>query len=165
MTPESRGELRLVPRESRVAVLLNANAKRVGSRVKRAFSEIVPKDDLFFSQSLEEAETHARTIIARRYETVLSGGGDGTLTNTMNMLLRASESMGGRTQARHALPDIGILRLGTGNGLACMTGAGRPVDDVMRALSGSERVAHPLRLIQDPRTGWVFPFCSMGYDA
>jgi diacylglycerol kinase family enzyme len=163
MTPESRGELRLVPRESRVAVLLNANAKRVGSRVKRAFSEIVPKDDLFFSQSLEEAELHARTIIARRYETVLSGGGDGTLTNTMNMLIRASESVLGRRA--HALPDIGILRLGTGNGLAWMTGAGRPVDDVMRALAGSERVAHPLRLIQDPRTGWVFPFCSMGYDA
>src|SRR5215813_13907177 len=75
IAPESRGELRLVPRESRVAVLLNANAKRVSGRVKRSFSEIVPKDDLFLSESLEEAESHARTIIARRYSTVLSGGG------------------------------------------------------------------------------------------
>src|SRR5262249_48793667 len=61
--------------------------------------------------------------------------------------------------------DIGILRLGTGNGLACMTGAGRPVDDVVRALSGEPLVANPLRLIQEGTSGWVLPFCSMGYDA
>src|SRR5947209_14051100 len=74
LTPETRGELRLVPRESRVAVLLNANAKRVGPRVQKAFGEIVPKDDLFISRSLEEAEAHAKAIIARRYTSVLSGG-------------------------------------------------------------------------------------------
>jgi diacylglycerol kinase family enzyme len=164
LTPETRGELRLVPREARVAVLLNANAKRVGPRVQKLLSDIVPKDDLFFSRSLEEAEGHARTIVARRYSTVLAGGGDGTITNTMNMLLRASEAQG-RAQVRHALPDIGILRLGTGNGLACMTGAGKPIEDVVRALNGEPPVAHPLRLIQDVSTGWVLPFCSMGYDA
>jgi diacylglycerol kinase family enzyme len=162
--PDGRGELRLVPRESRIAVLLNANAKRVGLRVKKAFEEIVPKDDLFFSTTLAEAENHAKTIIDRRYTTVLAGGGDGTITNTMNMLLRASERAG-RDRLRHALPDIGVLRLGTGNGLASLAGAGQPIDDVMRVLNGERAVAQPLRLIEDKKTGWVFPFVSMGYDA
>jgi diacylglycerol kinase family enzyme len=142
-------------------VILNANAKRVNARVKESFEAIVPRDDLFFSRSMEEALEHAKTIIERRYDTVLAGGGDGTITNTMNMLLRASA----RSGARHLLPDIGILRLGTGNGLASMTGSGDPIADVARVLSGERPTALPLRLIEDAKTGWAFPFCSVGYDA
>jgi diacylglycerol kinase family enzyme len=143
--------------------LLNANAKRVGPRVRKAFEQIVPKDDLFFSSTLAEAEGHAKTIIDRRYTTVLAGGGDGTISNTMNMLLRASERAG--RQHRQALPDLGILRLGTGNGLGDFSGAGRPIDDVQRILNGERPVARPLRLIEDVKTGWVCHFASMGYDA
>lgn len=163
LAPDARGELRLVPQEARVAVLLNANAKRVSSRVRHAFEQIVPREDLFFSRSLEEASVHARAIIDRRYGVVMAGGGDGTITNTMNMLIRAAET--GLRGGRAPLPDIGILRLGTGNGLAHMTGAGRPEDDMRRLLGGVMPAAMPLRLIEDPTTGWVFPFAGMGYDA
>jgi diacylglycerol kinase family enzyme len=159
--PEARNELRLVPRESRVAVILNANAKRVNARVKKAFEAIVPAGDLFFSQSMEEGQEHAKQIIERRYDTVLAGGGDGTITATMNMLLRAHQ----RSSSRNLLPDIGILRLGTGNGLAVMTGADDPIAEVARVLGGERPAARPLRLIEDVRTGWSFPFCSIGYDA
>src|SRR5262245_18251526 len=114
--PEARSELRLVPRESRVAVILNAIAKRVTTRVRQAFEALVPSGDLFFSRSMEEGAEHAKQIIERRYDTVLAGGGDGTITATMNHLLRAHQ----RASSRHVLPDIGILRLGTGNGLAVM---------------------------------------------
>lgn len=162
--PDARGELRLVPRESRVAVLLNANAKRVTVRVQKAFRALVPSDDLFVSRSLEEAVSHAKAIIDRRYTTVLAGGGDGTITNTMNMLLRAAEAAG-RGSQRHALPDIGILRLGTGNGLAALSGAGNPRDEIRRVLAGARPSARPLRLIQDRDSKWVFPFASLGYDA
>jgi diacylglycerol kinase family enzyme len=159
--PEARQELRLVPRESRVAVILNANAKRVNARVRQAFEAIVPRADLFFSQSLEQGAEHAKQIIERRYDTVLAGGGDGTITATMNMLLKASRSSG----SRNLLPDIGILRLGTGNGLAVMTGAGDPLAEVSRVLAGERPAARPLRLVEDVRTGWSFPFASIGYDA
>ncbi|MCK6549188.1 hypothetical protein L6R52_25320 [Myxococcota bacterium] len=159
---EPRGELRLVPRENRTAVILNARAKRVTPKVRKMFEGLVPGEDLFCSHSFEEAEQHARTIIDRRYDTVLAGGGDGTITNTMNMLLRASEQARG---VRHSLPDLGILRLGTGNGLAAMTGSGDPAADTARILAGERPAAHPLRLVQDASSGWVFPFASMGYDA
>lgn len=162
--PESSRELRLVHRENRVAVVLNARAKRVSARVYKAFQAIVPPEDLFYSRTLEEAKDHAKAIVEQRYGTVMVGGGDGTVTNTMNLLLRASERAG-RAPLRPTLPDIGVLRLGTGNGLAAFAGAGEPKDDVLRAIMGERPAAHPLALVEDASSGWVFPFASVGYDA
>lgn len=159
-----RPELRLVPRESRVAVLLNANAKRVNRKVLQHFGKVIPEQDLYYSESLEDAARHARAIIDQRYSTVMVGGGDGTITSTMNLLLDAAKEASTRT-SRHALPDIGVLRLGTGNGLAHLTRAGKPTKDVLRVVAGDRPPAEPLRLIEDSRSGWVFPFASLGYDA
>ena len=157
------GQLR-VAGKSRVAVVLNANAKRVTTRVRDAFAATIPADDLFFSTTLAEAEQYARTIIDRRYDTVLAGGGDGTIVNTMNMLLRAADeaSFG---MYRPPLPDIGVLRLGTGNGLGYTTGAGKPMEDVLRVLNGDRPRARPLQLMEDADGGAMFPFASLGYDA
>lgn len=162
--PSARPELRLVPRENRVAVLLNANAKRVNARVRDAFAQVVPEEDLFFSRSLDEAKLQTRTILERRYGTVMLGGGDGTIATTLNLLLEAAERMSWGSQ-RHSLPDLGILKLGTGNALAHVTGAGRPLDDVARILGGEQPAARPLRLLQCAQSQWVFPFASIGYDA
>lgn len=163
-SPEPRPELRLVPRENRVAVLLNANAKRVTSRVQKTFERIVPAGDLFFSRTPKEAEAFAEEIIHRRYSTVLAGGGDGTIVMLMNLLLRAATAAS-RPGLRHTLPDLGILKLGTGNGLAVLSGAGEPAKDALRAVAGERTIVQPLRLVEDVASGWVFPFCSMGYDA
>lgn len=159
-----RAELRLVPRENRVAVLLNANAKRVNEKVLRKFEQVIPEQDLYYSETLEQGASHARAIIDQRYSTVMVGGGDGTITSTMNLLLDAAKE-GSTRSTRHALPDIGVLRLGTGNGLAYLTGAGNPTHDVLRVVAGDRPVAEPLRLMEDPASGWVFPFASLGYDA
>ncbi len=147
-----------------MAVLLNANAKKVGPKVREAMAALVPAEDLFFSRTFEEGAAHARTILERRYDTLLVGGGDGSITGAINLLVQASERLS-RGSARHALPDIGVLKLGTGNALAHLTGAGRPLDDVSRILSGERPAAQPLRLVEDVATGAVFPFASMGYDA
>lgn len=159
-----RGQLRLVPRENRVAVLLNAHAKRVNSRVRRLLEEVVPQEDLFFSRSMEEGAEQARTILERRYGTLMVGGGDGTLVATMNLLLSAAAQLA-RGSSRHALPDLGILRLGTGNGLATLTGSGAPLTDLSAALAGERTQVHTLPLVEDVKSGWVFPFASAGYDA
>jgi diacylglycerol kinase family enzyme len=160
----SRPDLRLVPREHRVAVLLNANAKRVGPKVREAVEALMPADDVFYSRTLEEGRVHARAILERRYSTVLVGGGDGTITSAMNMLIQAANGMA-RVGHRYPLPDLGILRLGTGNGLANVCGSGDPLEDVARAVSGERPAARPLRLVEDAASGWAFPFASMGYDA
>lgn len=164
VAPSVRPDLRLVPTKNRVAVLLNKNAKRVSERTYHQFERLMPAEDLFFSRDLDEAKIHAQTIVDRRYGTVLVGGGDGTVTCTMNLLMNAAEAAS-TTGLKHALPDVGVLRLGTGNGLAYLTGAGKPQNDVLRAIAGERAPAHPLRLIEDGKSGWVFPFASLGYDA
>ncbi len=147
-----------------MAVLLNANAKRVNPRVYAQFARLVPESDLFYSETLDDAKAHAHRIIRERYSTVMVGGGDGTITHTMNHLIEAAEALS-RSSVRHALPDLGVLRLGTGNGLAHLCGSGKPTNDVLRMLSGTRPPARPLRLIQDAESGWFFPFASLGYDA
>ncbi|MCC7380537.1 MAG: hypothetical protein IT384_01805 [Deltaproteobacteria bacterium] len=156
--------MRALGRNPRVAVLLNANAKRVTREVKKDLAKVVPGDDLFFSRSLEEAEDFAHRIIDRRYDVLLAGGGDGTINHTMNTLIRAADraSFG---MYRPRLPDLGVLRLGTGNALASACGAGRPVDDVLRVLNGKAPFARPLRLMEERDSGTVFAFGSLGYDA
>ncbi|MBI2379115.1 MAG: hypothetical protein HYV07_34305 [Deltaproteobacteria bacterium] len=153
-----------MPRSGRVAVLLNANAKRVTPAVRRSFERITPREDLFFSRSLEEAESFSSEIIQRRYDVVLTGGGDGTLVQTLNFLLSAVDRHS-RGLHRPKLPDIGILRLGTGNALASATGAGRPLEDALAVLAGDIPRARPLSLVEECDGGQVHPFASLGYDA
>lgn len=157
-------ELRMPMRRGRVAVLLNANAKRVTRSVQDAFSKVIPGEDLFLSRSLDQAEDFASTIIDRRYDVVMAGGGDGTIVQTMNSLIRAADRAACGLY-RPRLPDLGILRLGTGNGLAAACGAGRPLEDVLRVMAGKGPLARPLQLIEERDTGCVFPFASLGYDA
>jgi diacylglycerol kinase family enzyme len=154
---------RLQAKRGRVAVLLNANAKRVNERVRQDFARIVPSEDLFFSRSFEEAEDIASTLIQRRYDVVMAGGGDGTIVHTMNNLIRAADRAA-HGMVRPPLPDLGILRLGTGNGLAAACGAKKPIEDTLRVLSGKGPRARPLSLIEEVG-GRVFPFASLGYDA
>jgi diacylglycerol kinase family enzyme len=154
-------DLRLVPRESRVAVVLNANAKRVNRRVLSEVERILPRGDVYYSETLEQAKAFARAIIDQRYTTVLVGGGDGTVTSLMNHLVEAAA---GPFSVR-PLPDIGVLRLGTGNGLGNLTRAGKPIHDVLRVVGGDRPPAQPLRLVEDVPSGWIFPFASLGYDA
>ncbi|MEO1334336.1 MAG: diacylglycerol kinase family protein, partial [Myxococcota bacterium] len=154
----------LIKRDTRVAVILNAHAKRVNSRVRASFARLVPSEDLFFSRSLEEAATIAQTIIERRYGTVMLGGGDGTIAMTLDLLLKAAEQLA-PAGAAHALPAVAVLRLGTGNGLGHLSGAGKPLEDAMRLLSEEVAPSQPLRILKDAVTGAVTPFGSMGYDA
>ena len=154
----------MIPREPRVAVLLNANAKRVNQGVRDAFARLVPENDLFFSQSLTQGSHFAHQIIERRYDTVMLGGGDGTISAMLNLLLKAADAQS-TADAAHLLPDIAVLRLGTGNGLGYLSGAGKPVQDAMRLLSGERPSTQTLRLIADADEGTVTPFGSLGYDA
>jgi diacylglycerol kinase family enzyme len=122
-----------------VAVLLNANARKVSDRVVRALSHVVPEEDLFLSDDLHTCRRIARTVVERRYQIVFTGGGDGTFVGFLNDIYRELESRRGRFPVR--APKFGILKLGTGNGLATLVNAS-PVrgdgilDDVLRARAG-----------------------------
>ncbi|AKU91699.1 diacylglycerol/lipid kinase family protein [Vulgatibacter incomptus] len=146
--------------DSKVAVLLNANAKRVSQRVHRALSHVVPEDDLFFSRCTSEARTIARTVVDRQYRTVFTGGGDGTFVSFVTEILDFLRGSALPT------PRFGVLKLGTGNALAGMVGAtaGQGIlDDVLRARAGEVPCVKRIDLIQ--ANGRATPFAGVGLDA
>jgi len=139
------------------AVLLNANAKQVSPRVRQALSGLVPAGNLFLSRDPEEAHRIADAVMDRGFGTVFTGGGDGTFVSWVNHLLDRAELRSTRA------PRFGVLALGTGNAVAGMVGAGRPVEDVRRYLSGDVPTSRRVDLVtvEGRRT----PFAGVGVDA
>ena len=84
---------------ARIAVVLNGNAKSVTDEVIATLDQLVAGGDLFVSRRIEEAADIARTVIDRGYDTVLTGGGDGTFTVMVTAVVREAE-VAGRSQ-RH----------------------------------------------------------------
>jgi diacylglycerol kinase family enzyme len=142
-----------------VAVLLNANAKAVNAQVRRALSLVVPDEHLFFSTNHEEASVIADEVVARRYGTVFTGGGDGTFVGWVNRILESAE----RREARP--PRFGVLALGTGNAVAEMVGATprRHAQDLARFVRGEVDSVRRLDLLTCD--GRRTPFAGVGIDA
>ena len=144
-------------RAERTAVLLNAHAKQVNSRVRETLAGLVPAENLFLSRDRDEAHRIADTVVARGFDTVFTGGGDGTFVNWVNHILDRSENRG------IPAPRFGILALGTGNAVAETVGARSPVEDLRRYLSGEALPTRHIDLvtIEGRRT----PFAGVGLDA
>ncbi len=142
-----------------VAVLLNANAKQVNARVQAALSCLLPHEHLFLSRSPDEANAIAEEVVARRYHTVFTGGGDGTFVSWVNRILETAD----RRSARP--PRFGVLALGTGNAVAGMVGASprRHVQDLSRYLRGEVDRVRRLDLLTCG--GRRTPFAGVGVDA
>lgn len=138
------------------AVVLNANAGRVTPRLTRRLAEIVPRGRLFLTESQEHAHEILHHCVEDEVDTVFAGGGDGTIVDVINTLA----SMQGDAPR---LPDVGVLRLGTGNALAHWLGSGRPVADLRRWRAGKVHRAVPVRMVSGEEM--LFPFAGLGYDA
>jgi diacylglycerol kinase family enzyme len=154
--------LRCLPRVApapEVAVLLNAHAKAVNGEVRRALARVVPQEHVFFSTTYEEASAIAEEVVARRYATVFTGGGDGTFVAWVNRILESAE----RCSAQP--PRFGVLALGTGNAVAEMVGATRRghENDLARFVRGEVGGVRRLDLLacEGRRT----PFAGVGVDA
>jgi diacylglycerol kinase family enzyme len=142
-----------------VAVLLNANAKQVTPSVHRALSSVIPDGHLFLSRTCSEAEAIADEVVARRYRTVFTGGGDGTFISWVNRIVERSERRAARP------PRFGVLALGTGNAVAEMVGASprRHMEDLARYLRGEVERVRRLDLLTC--NGQRTPFAGVGVDA
>jgi diacylglycerol kinase family enzyme len=112
---------RLQPR--RVAVVLNRNARKVDDEALAWVRSVVPHEDLFVSVQLDDLGPICEMLIARCYDAVLWGGGDGTFVHGVNALLAAADARG------RAMPDVGVMRLGTGNAVAETLGAAEATPD------------------------------------
>jgi len=151
--------LEVAPSRSRVAVLLNANARSVNAQVRRSLSLVVPDEHLYLSRNDAEASDIAEAVVSRRYSTVFTGGGDGTFVDWVNRILESAERRGARA------PRFGVLALGTGNAVAEMVGASprRHVEDLARFVRGEVGTTRRLDLVtcEGRRT----PFAGAGMDA
>jgi diacylglycerol kinase family enzyme len=150
--------------EHRLAVVLNANARRVDARLVKSLSHVVPEQDLFLSRSELDCRRIIQTILERNYPVVLTGGGDGTFLGVVNELFRQLEARG-RFGAKRA-PRVGVLKLGTGNGLASYvnssSGEEGILQDVLRAREGKVpgQRCMDLLMVDGKRT----PFAGLGVD-
>src|SRR5215831_11757875 len=115
--------------EPRVAIVLNANARQVTPKIIRSLSHAVAEEDLFVTHSPMQVRRIAKTLLERRYPIVFCGGGDGTFAELVNEVFHQLEQ-NGLKPARRA-PRFGILKLGTGNGLASVVSASTPRGDRM----------------------------------
>jgi diacylglycerol kinase family enzyme len=161
------------PDVTRVAVLLNKNARRVTDSLARDIEAVIGKENLFYSRSLEEAEGFAREIVQRGYGTIVCGGGDGTLARTVNLVQHyVSETNHWRSeryrrygewQSLLMSPRFAFLRLGTGNAIGRVVGAGDPVSDLARIVNGGAQgtCSVPLMDVGGERCF----FAGMGYDS
>ena len=145
------------PFSHRSAFLLNANARAVNSRLAERMADVVPAGDLFLSHTLDDAEIFARTITRRGYGQVFTGGGDGTLVHAVNLLRRAAR------EHHVPMPQVGVLKLGTGNAMARAVGASTPLLDAHHIVHAGATSSIAMDLIET-EDGSLTPFAGMGYD-
>jgi diacylglycerol kinase family enzyme len=170
--PVRTADLRAIPPaepspESPVAIVLNANARQVTPKAIRSLSHVVSEEDLFISHSPMQMRRIARTLLDRRYPVVFCGGGDGTFVAVVNEVFQQLEQNGSKTATARRPPRFGILKLGTGNGLASLVRASpargdQMVEDVLRAKAGEAPGVRrlDLLLVEGKRT----PFAGLGVD-
>lgn len=141
-------------------MVVNGRAKNVNAEVISTLDRILEGSDLFVSRRIEDAREIAQTLVHRQYDTVLTGGGDGTFTVMVTEVVREAR----RRSAQ--LPRFGLLKLGTGNALAWVVGArdlkGGEVDADIRRLC-EEAGSRQVRLIEVESI--ITPFCGLGADA
>ena len=164
----------------KVAILLNANAKRVTPRIMERIERLEVAADLFMSHSIQEADEILDTVLERGYDVLLTGGGDGTIVQTVKSLFHKTGRVPETGQfkrdlrwlqpvprGRKPLPAIGILKLGTGNALASVVGAGKYHQDIAKVCKAVEEGEAPLTLSLPfmESDDDIFPFGGLGWDA
>ncbi|MDP8223596.1 MAG: diacylglycerol kinase family protein [Candidatus Lernaella stagnicola] len=100
------------PWDSEIAVVLNANAKRVTERIVTRVKKFVPESQLYISKTIDEGQAFIQDILNKHYTHVVLGGGDGTVVEMINQLRNALRAMG---RPDSQMPMLGFLKLGTGN--------------------------------------------------
>ncbi|MBI2393882.1 MAG: diacylglycerol kinase [Deltaproteobacteria bacterium] len=138
-----------------VAIVLNLHARRGSERVAAMIRALLPRARLAVTRSLDEARAFFRDLAADPPTLLLSGGGDGTAVAMINELRGLDV----------ALPPIGVLPLGTGNGWANVTHAPKTARALRRIaqLGDAPPPVRSFALVEVE--GRVAPFAGTGWDA
>lgn len=146
---------------SSVAVMVNLNARRGSERIGALVRAVLPRARVAVTNTLDEAREWLREEVGPNPPSLLlSGGGDGTATTLLNEM----RAMG------IAIPPIGVLPLGTGNGLARVTHAPK-THKALRQIAALHGAPPPLRrfslveVVGFDGGSRVAPFAGTGWDA
>jgi len=144
-----------------VAVVINLKARRGSSEVADACRAELPRAEILTSRSPDEVASFTRGLAAGRRSLLVSAGGDGTAVGILNAMHRLPVRGGDE------VINLGVLRLGTGNGWANATGA-PPWRTALRRLGQHFRdeVPPPLRRFDLLEVrGVLTHFAGTGWDA
>lgn len=145
------------PYANKIAVVLNVNARSVSPSSVAITENIVGKENVFVTTSIEDNDVAAKKIVDRGYKTVVPAGGDGTLCSVINSVVNFhrekyeaatpdSSNIGGQIRkessdeppTQQKLPRFAFLPLGTGNGMGMLVGPrikGKKKDKVAQMLT------------------------------
>jgi len=143
-----------------IAIILNNNARNVNQNIKEQVEELIPRNNIFYTNSLEEADATIAKILNANYTHIFTGGGDGTLVYFVNKMKEIKK----KAKIKTKLPAIGILRLGTGNAVAIYTNSGKKIaDDLETVLKGGTYKTDTIDFVKiDDK---YFTFGGFGADA
>ena len=139
-----------------VAAVVNLHARRGSEAVGRKVRAALPGARVRVTRSLDDVRRFIDDELGRDPpELLLSGGGDGTAVALLNALRTCGV----------AFPSLGVLPLGTGNGLARVTGAPRIDEALARIAALDGRRAPTRRFALVEGEGAIAPFLGTGWDA
>jgi diacylglycerol kinase family enzyme len=138
--------------------MLNRRAQGMTAARLGWFRAQVPAGELFVTDSVDAAGAAVAEVVARGYDVLCTGGGDGTFMAAAGALLAL---------APPRMPALLPLRLGTGNAVHDECGASPPTRrglaaDLARAADPAQPVS-PLRLLEVD--GRPAQFAGVGLDA
>ncbi len=160
-------------RPKEFAIILNQNAHRVTRSVLRSARRAAPRIAFYTSRTKEEGHQIIREVLDRGYRRIICGGGDGTLVHILsaakqyleekNERLHEAGRQAGARASHPSLPELGVLKLGTGNSLAPVLGSKGGLRPVWRLARGEEFHTQRIHLIESENR--CFTFCGLGWDA
>ena len=103
-----------------------------------------------------DAERYVAEAIADGVDTIIAGGGDGTLSEVATTLAHRDESAG-------ALPTLGLLPLGTANDFARAAGIPDEPEDALRLLLQQATPIDLLKLQANDAVHWAANLASGGF--
>ncbi len=148
------------------AVILNANARKVTRKIKKQTEQFIPKAQLYMSHSFDDAKQAVSDIVEKGYQTVFCGGGDGTLVNTITQFKNYIDQKNKEIQdavAQYKFPNLGVLKLGTGNAISGMIGNPKGLSPLNWYKLGKKPRLMKLNLIEAEKKH--FHFAGLGWDA
>lgn len=147
-----------------LTVLLNRHARGVRASTAKRLKAAAPAASVIETGTRKEADDAIREALSRGFRRIVAGGGDGTVVAIATTIRNQVNEMRAQNPAQTvSLPELGVLKLGTGNAVADLLGAAHPAEDLRRM--ASVRIPSTTKLDLIDCEGTQAPFVGFGYDA